>query len=66
MKTLIPEKSVVVVYKCPECSALTRFSLQDCPGNTCWVCEQCEWPENRRYYENFPKVIGVEINGPAR
>lgn len=53
---------VVVHYQCPECKHIHNFKLKDCPGNTTFVCDECNPPEDsKKIYEPYPEVIGISI-----
>jgi rubrerythrin len=53
---LTPVDRIVVVYVCPECGFVHEFLLKDCPGDTFWLCDQCDEAE-----EPFPEMIGAYV-----
>ena len=59
---LTPVDRIVVIYICPECGFVHEFLLKDCPGDTFWLCDQCDPPEDDdAIYEPYPEMIGAYV-----
>ena len=56
---MISPKDVIVLYKCPECGYIHKFALDNSPGDTFWICDECDPTDET--VANYPELIGAEI-----